>query len=152
LVDYGSLTKFDRLNLLEQENQELSAEIGDMRITLQLNKSSMVDIITATSTNNRDKALITTINRLVQENVSLQDELQKVQDKFIEALRPRPSDVDGCNNPENSPEEHKNYFESARIYAKTPPEISNEKISKDRKSSISHAKINGLVHENKCHA
>ena len=85
-VEFGMISDKERVNLLEIENQELSLEITDLRTSLELNKNSIMEIITATTTE-KEHALVVTINGLVQENMKLQNELQRVQDELLKDIR-----------------------------------------------------------------
>mmetsp|Transcript_31994 Transcript_31994/g.31381 ORF Transcript_31994/g.31381 Transcript_31994/m.31381 type:complete len:186 (+) Transcript_31994:81-638(+) len=72
---------------------------------------------------NEQKALISTINKLVEENLRLQKEVERVQDEMKGALTQKLSILDTYINPENAPEEQKLPFN---------PEISGEDTRSSR--------------------
>ena len=86
-VDFGNPTNMDKMLLLEKQNEELENEISDMHMTLELNKESIMDIIMATWKEDQHKSLVTTINRLVKENINLQNEVQRVQNELGQSFR-----------------------------------------------------------------
>lgn len=86
-VDYHYMSDKERIFILETENQELSLEIQDLRTSLELNKISMIEVITATTSEKRQQALVHTINKLVEENMKLQSEVQRVQNELLSDIR-----------------------------------------------------------------
>ena len=105
-VEYSKMTGFDKLELLEKENKELQYEINDIRTSLAINKNAMVEVLTAASKDKQINALVVTINSLVKENMSLQKEVQRVQDEFVNSIRNSYSESIYDIN-ENKIEDHK---------------------------------------------
>lgn len=129
-VDYGYMTHMDRIVALEKENNELSEEIHDMRTSLELNKTSLVDILTATTSESKHKALVVTINRLVAENLKLQQEVQRVQDEFKNTIKNSLYESSKEVNPEEAPEESKKVY----MYHMSQPKNSQTSVNKPIKS------------------
>lgn len=86
-LEYSSLSDAEKIEILEKENKELAYEINDVRTTLELNKSALLQILTSSSKDQQVSSLIATINNLVKENISLQNEVQRLQEEFMKCLR-----------------------------------------------------------------
>lgn len=107
-VEYGILSQSEKITMLEKENQELAYEINDIRTTLDLNKAWLMDVISATTKEEQYKSLINTVNKLVKENVNLQNEVQRLQDEYLHSLKTNYLDTLREINPNKLKEESKN--------------------------------------------
>lgn len=107
-VEYGVMSQSEKITVLEKENQELTYEINDIRTTLELNKAWLMDVISATTKEEQYKSLINTVNKLVKENVNLQNEVQRLQDEYLHSLKTNYLDTLREINPNRLTEESKN--------------------------------------------
>ena len=142
-VDYDNLAGINRLRLLEQENKELNMEINDMRTNLELNKTVIIDIVSAGDYDQKHKAIVNTINKLVEENLQLQRETQRVQDEYKHAMKDTNMSMFTQLNPENSPEEIKQFQEldeeskGRKMHHQRSPEIWGENSDSFNKAVLS---------------
>jgi hypothetical protein len=67
-----------------------------------------MDVISATTKEEQYKSLINTVNKLVKENVSLQNEVQRLQDEYLHSLKTNYLDTLREINPSKLNEESKN--------------------------------------------
>ena len=86
-AEFVKLQEQDKIKLLQKENEELQYEINDIRTSLNINKNALLQVLSASSKEQQISALVVTINSLAKENISLQSEVQRVQDEYIKAIR-----------------------------------------------------------------
>lgn len=83
----SQLKDSEKISFLQKENQELQYEISNIRMTLEINKNLMIELLSANSKEKQIKALALTVNSLTKENMNLQNEIQRMQDEYIKAIR-----------------------------------------------------------------
>ena len=86
-VELTALKEQEKIELLQKENQELLYEINNIRTSLDINKNALLQVISASTKDQQISALVIAINSLAKENMSLQNEVQRVQDEYIKAIR-----------------------------------------------------------------